>query len=93
MQLIKISSKQEVDQFIITDSSDLQDAMFAIEQWANERRTSLITRDRMRITAPLMFSVLGECDFSGYGTNELIDFKAEVISFRNYISADCTLNS
>lgn len=90
MQLIKISSDKETDQFIIVYSSDLQDCMFSIERFAQERNTPKIRGNNPPIKRELSFSVYGECEFQGYGTNGIVNFKAEIVQYRTWDAEGCS---
>ena len=92
MKLIKISSTQETDTHIIVDSDDIQDVMFAIERFYQERRTPKITGDNPKLKDPLLFNVYGDTEFHGYGSNGVdILFKAEITPFRTYDLQICSL--
>ena len=92
MKVIKISSEQETDTFIVIDSDDMQDVMFAVERFYQERRTPKMSGENPRLKDPLMFSVYGDAEFHGYGSNGVdILFKAEVVQYRTYDIQTCSL--
>lgn len=92
MKLIKISSTKEIDQYIIVESDDLQDCMLAVERVYRERRTPKITGDNPKLTDPLLFTVYGDTEFHGYGSDGAdILFTAEIVHPRFYDAVQCVL--
>lgn len=92
MLVAKISSDMEIDHIIVIDSDDMQDYMFCIERFAQERWTPKITKERERLQETLQFTVYGDCEFKGYGSNSVVNFKATIVrTFRQYISENCEL--
>lgn len=91
MKLIKISSTEETDTFIVVNSEDLQDCMFAIERFYYERKTPKMRGDSPISDNKLLFDVYGTTSFNGYGSNyNDILFTAEIVQFRIYTPIDCS---
>lgn len=92
MKLIKVESEKTLE-FAIVPSDDLQDAMYCIERFFQERRTPKVTGKNPRLIEPLRFDVYGTAEFDGYNHDgTLLHFKAEIVPYRSYIVNDCELS-